>query len=247
MLNMSSVPDTAGGAATATTSVDPDRTARARIRDAAITRFAEDGVDATSIRVVAAEAGVSPALVIHHFGSKDALRVACDEHVAAIIREQKRAALGAGAAMDPLAALRAQQQGPPLLRYLARTLVDGSPHVADLVDELVADAVDYMEEGVAAGTLVPSEQPRARAAVLTIWSLGALVLHEHLGRLLGVDLVGDAEGLGPYVRPAAEILTRGVLPEAIYDRVEAAFPLDPRPHDPRPHDPRPHEPQEVGA
>jgi AcrR family transcriptional regulator len=254
MLNMSSVPDAAQGAAT---TADPDRTARARIRDAAIVRFAEDGVDATSIRAVAAEAGVSPALVIHHFGSKDDLRVACDEHVAASVREQKRAVLGAGVGMDPLAALRANQQGPPLLRYLARTLVDGSPHVAELVDEMVADAVEYMEEGVAAGTLVPSERPRARATVLTIWSLGALVLHEHLGRLLGADLVGDPEGLGPYVRPAAEILTAGVLPEALLRQVEDAFPDAPEPpdreppatdsHESGPLESVPHDPQEVGA
>ena len=39
------------------------------------------------MRAVAAEAGVSPALVIHHFGSKDALRAACDEHVLRVIRE----------------------------------------------------------------------------------------------------------------------------------------------------------------
>jgi AcrR family transcriptional regulator len=238
MLNMSSV--TEEPTDVAAPSAATDRTARARIRDAAIARFAEAGVDGTSIRSVAAAAGVSPGLVIHHYGSKDALRVACDQHVAATIREQKRAALGAGAGMDPLAALRTYREGPPLLGYLARTLVDGSPHVAELVDEMVADAVDYMEEGVAAGTLVPSEQPRARTAVLTIWSLGALVLHEHLERLIGADLVGDAEGLGPYVRPAAEILTRGLLHEDALAGIEAAFP-DPDPHaarDPRTADPR---------
>jgi AcrR family transcriptional regulator len=202
---------------------DQDRTARARIRDAAIHRFADAGVDGTSIRSVAAEAGVSPALVIHHFGSKDALRGACDEHVAAMIREQKRAALRSGAAMDPLGALRSYRSGPPLLRYLARTLVDGSPRVAQLVDELVEDAVAYTEEGVAAGTLTPSEQPRARTTVLTIWSLGALVLHEHLQRLLGADLTGDPADLGPYAVPAAELLTHGLLHEDVYAQVRDAF------------------------
>jgi AcrR family transcriptional regulator len=231
MLNMSSV--TEEPTDVAAPSAATDRTARARIRDAAIARFAEDGVDGATIRSVAAAAGVSPGLVIHHFGSKDALRVACDQHVTATIRAQKRAALGGGAGMDPLAALRAYREGPPLLRYLARTLVDGSPHVAELVDEMVADAVGYMEEAVAAGTLVPSEQPRERTAVLTIWSLGALVLHEHLERLLGADLVSGTEAMGPYVRPAAEILTRGLLREDVGAQIEAAFsdvPLSDRGH-----------------
>ena len=36
---------------------------------------------------IAQDAGVSPGLVLHHFGTKDALRAACDEHVLRQIRE----------------------------------------------------------------------------------------------------------------------------------------------------------------
>lgn len=202
----------------------PDLTARARIRDAAITRFAADGVPGSSVRAIAAEAGVSPALVIHHFGSKDALRVACDQHVAAAIRDNKRRAMNAGPSLDPLAALRDAESGPPLLAYLARTLVDTSPHVAELVDELVEDAVTYMEEGVASGALTPSDDARGRAIVLTMWSLGSLVLHEHVARVMGVDLTGDVTDLGEWAAPAAEILGRGVLAPEVYERIRSAFP-----------------------
>ena len=196
-----------------------DRTARARIRDAAIDRFADAGVAATSVRAIAETADVSPGLVIHHFGSKDGLRVACDEHVAATIRDRKHAAMAQGTNLDPLAALRAAGSGPPLMRYLARTLVDGSPHVAALVDEMVADATDYMEEGVRQGVLRPSPQSYGRAAVLTIWSLGALVLHEHLERLLGVDLTGDLGQATAYLAPAVEMFSNGVVTEAMAARL----------------------------
>ncbi len=198
-----------------------DRNARARIRDAALVLFAERGVAATPVRAVAEHAGVSTALVMHHFGSKDALRVACDEHVAATVRERKGAAVATGA--DPLAALRASAQGPPLLRYLARTLVDGSPHVAALVDEMAADAQEYTEAAVASGVCTASDAPRERAVVLTLWSLGALVLHEHLERLLGVDLTGDPSQMGAYAVPATEILSRGVITEDHHQRVREAF------------------------
>ena len=53
--------------------LSPDLTARARIRDAAIECFARQGF-AVSVRAIAAHAGVSPGLVIHHFGSKAGLR-----------------------------------------------------------------------------------------------------------------------------------------------------------------------------
>jgi AcrR family transcriptional regulator len=210
-------------AASSSVAEDGDRTARARIRDAAIGCFADAGVAGTSVRTIATAAGVSPGLVMHHFGSKDGLRVACDQHVAALVREGKSDAMRAGPGLDPVAALRAQGEGPPTLRYLARTLVDGSPHVADLLDEMVADATEYLAEGERTGLLRPTEDRYGRAVVLTLWSLGALVLGEHARRLLGADLAGDPAGSVAYVVPAAEILGNGVITEAAYERLRAAF------------------------
>src|SRR5262249_39080076 len=48
-------------------------TTRAAILRAARRRFAEAGYDATSLRAVAADAGVDPGVVLHFFGSKDGL------------------------------------------------------------------------------------------------------------------------------------------------------------------------------
>ncbi len=42
---------------------------------------------AASVRAVATRAEVSRGLLNHHFGSKDGLRAACDEHVLRVIRE----------------------------------------------------------------------------------------------------------------------------------------------------------------
>lgn len=212
-----------------TSASSDDRTARARIRDAAITRFAADGIAATSVRAIAADAGVSPALVIHHFGSKDALRHACDEHVASFIRDRKREAMAAGPAFDPLAAMRSAATQVPLSRYLARSLTDGSPHVAELIDEMVDDAAEYMQEGVRAGTLRPTAHPYGRAAVVTLWSLGLLVLHEHLERLLGVDLTRDPSSLtdtreyAAYIGPVLEMFTHGLITEDVAAVMRDAF------------------------
>src|ERR1019366_7238980 len=57
-----------------------DLTARARIRDAALRLFGDRGTDGTTIRDIAATAGVSGGLVRHHFGSKEGLRDACDAY-----------------------------------------------------------------------------------------------------------------------------------------------------------------------
>lgn len=53
--------------------------ARERILEAARHRFAEYGLDGASMRDIAAEAGVDPALIHHYFGTKQRLFVAAVE------------------------------------------------------------------------------------------------------------------------------------------------------------------------
>jgi AcrR family transcriptional regulator len=55
---------------------DADAT-RLRIREVAGTLFAARGIGSVSVRQIAAEAGVSLAMIHHYFGSKDALYGAC--------------------------------------------------------------------------------------------------------------------------------------------------------------------------
>lgn len=54
-----------------------DSGTRDAVLQAARERFARDGYSGTTIRAIATMAGVDPALVIHFFGSKDALFAAC--------------------------------------------------------------------------------------------------------------------------------------------------------------------------
>lgn len=203
-----------------------DRSTKARIRDAGIACIAEHGTTETTARKVAAVAGVSPALVIHHFDSMDGLRAACDEYVAATIRESKEKALSSGPNLDVLAALR-DAPSEPLVGYLAQVLADDSPAVARLVDDLVSDAESYIQRGVESGLVRPTDNPRGRAAIVTIWNLGALVLHQHVERLLGFDLT-DPDALtsptaGAYIGPVYEIFGEGFFEEPFATQVQQLF------------------------
>lgn len=206
-----------------------DRTTKARIRDAAIASVAEHGINGTTARKVASAADVSPGLVIHHFGSMEGLRSACDQYVATTIREFKEQTMSGGPTLDVLAALRDAPNGP-LMGYLAQVLADDSPAVARLVDELVDDAEGYIEQGVESGMLKPSDDPRGRAVVLTLWGLGTLVLHQHFQRLLGVDLADPDFLTNPaaaaYIAPVYEIYGGGILEETFAVRARAAFTND---------------------
>ena len=204
----------------------PNVETEGRIREAAIGLFAEQGFGHTTIRQVAERAGVSAALVIHYFGSKDGLRAACDRRVAELIRVGKEEGAAQGPGLDPLAAMRKAAEGPPLIRYMARALAERSPGVNDLFDQLVTDAIAYSRVMVDTGIIKPSDHHEGRAVVLTAWSLGALVLHEHIERVLGVDILthpDDPAAGQPYFAPMLEMLSGGLLQPEVAERYRQAF------------------------
>ena len=183
-----------------------DLTGRARIRDAALEEFAAKGVRGATVRGIAARAGVSPALVQHHFGTKDGLRRACDEHVLGYIRREADATRHDGALGDPDYLGEIFSTAPRVQRYLARSLVDGSPAASGLFDELVAlTAHNLADPPDALGT------GHDRALVFTAMRLGVIVLHEHLSRGLGGDAFDPAEAtrIG---RASLDLMNPALLP-----------------------------------
>jgi len=200
------------------------RSGAERILDAAMMLFGEHGFRGTTLKDIATEAGVSQALIVHHYGSKAALRAKCDEHVAELIRTRKEEALGGQPQIDPFIAVRQLSDGRVLLRYLTRTLTEGGGHATQLIDDMIADAEEYMAQGERAGMIKPSAVPRDRVVVLVLWSLGALVLHEHAQRLLGVDFLAEGDSpddLQRYLYPALELYTQGLLVDGALDDLSA--------------------------
>ena len=156
-------------------SVD-DLTAVARIRDAAIEQVGQHGFT-VGLRAIATAAGVSAALVIHHFGSKEGLLRACDEYIAEQIREAKTESLRSS---DPASWLRAVAEidtYAPMMAYLVRSLQSGSDLAKEFWQRMIDNAEQYLEEGVRAGTLKPSRDPKARAKFLGIISGGGFLLY----------------------------------------------------------------------
>ena len=106
------------------------------IIQAAIRLFGEHGIDATSLREVAKVAGVSPALVVHHFGGKENLIAAVDE--AALQKFGAAYSAGESADASDLLRQRAEQTArvmrecPEVCTYLGRALVEGTPGSARL-------------------------------------------------------------------------------------------------------------------
>lgn len=192
-------------------SVPDDRTARAVIRDEALRLFADQGPDGVTVRQIAAAAGVSPGLVVHHFGSKEGLRRAVDEHVLGLFDRMLGEMTGEHAAdlYDPEASgsvaeaivkhLPADSAVPAYLRRLL--LADGDTG-RELFRRLFRLSAATLEELAAAGMAAAGEDPAVRAAFLLINDLAVLLLRDHLTEVLGADPLS-----GPgMTRWAAEVL-----------------------------------------
>jgi len=182
-------------------SVDADRTARARVRDAALALFADHGEDRVTMRQVAERAGVSPALVVHHFGTKEGLRQAVVDHVAGWMDELIESSTRTDLAGDlvegewsSITEVLAQSfpEGSPVPRYLRRLMMTGDPAAVTLLRRWHERSVEIFLAWDAAGLLDAGPDPHTRAALLMSADLGTLFLAEQWQEVLGIDpLRGD--------------------------------------------------------
>ncbi|MGV0645555.1 TetR family transcriptional regulator [Mycolicibacterium sp. XJ879] len=198
-------------------SVPEDRTAVARIRDAAIDQWGQHGFQ-VGLRAIAEAAGVSAALVIHHFGSKEGLRTACDDHIAEEVRSGKLESMRANDPATWFAQLAEIESYAPLMAYLVRSMQSGSELAKTLWRKMIADAEEYIAEGVHNGVLKPSRDPTARAKYMVLSGGGGfllyLQLHDNPTDLRAV-LRDYSEEM---MLPALEIYTEGVMADStMYD------------------------------
>lgn len=196
---------------------------------AAMRCIAVGGPGAT-LRTIAEEAGVSAGLIIHHFGSRAGLLEACDRRALEVIRAEKSAVV-TGGAPEMLLQLAEAERFAPLAGFLLRRLQSGGDLARQLLEDFERTAEGFLAEGVAAGTITPSRDPRSRARMLTRMSLGALLLH-----LPGEHAPMDLEDLPRWLRehldtmllPLLELYTTPLLTDAsmLEAALEAAPPSD---------------------
>lgn len=150
----------------ATTRVASGQETRARLIDAAITRLAETGPDA-SFDAIAADVGVTKGALYHHFRSKEGLveetyKEAVRRHADRVISESSE---GTGRErLRGLVAVSAKLygSGTPFYRLLLRLHVEAGtsrPYLAPIARRVQARQREYMTELVAAGQRDGSIRP----------------------------------------------------------------------------------------
>jgi AcrR family transcriptional regulator len=188
-----------------------DLTARARIRDAALSYFTEYGYERATIREIARAAGVSQGLVRHHFGSKEELRRACDVYVLQALREYLEHAVTDEGLHDPRTLKQARDPLRPFGRYLARALIDDdSDSAGQIFDEMVAMTEQVLAEADKRRSAPPSADLRTRAALMVAMELGIPAFQAHISRSIGADIFSP-EGDRRVVLAMLDITTHPVI------------------------------------
>ncbi len=168
---------------------DSDLSARAKIREAALGLFGTSGFG-VPLRTVAQAAGVSPGLVIHHFGSKDGLRAAVDESVLAVFLERFDALpkdLPADQLSRAMANVFSDVLGPnaDIRQYLRRCLLDETPAGTTIFDEMVEATRRGLELLERAGGIRADSDPEWRPFQVLSIVLGPLLMEPVMQRHIG--------------------------------------------------------------
>ena len=155
-----------------------DLTARARIVDAATAVFAEQGATAP-MRSIAAAAGVSAALITHHFGSKEALKAECDQRVLDAYTELKMAGIASPA--TSLAALDDADETESarlavMSAYMLRAFMDGGDTAREFYRRLLAQITEIMNVAADRGMVRRECVDEPHLRFLAAMNLGFMVV-----------------------------------------------------------------------
>ena len=159
-----------------------------RIRNAALKSFATYGTSATSLRSVAAAAGVSVGLVQHHFANKAGLIKAVDDHVLGLVIAAIAPPVP-GPPADSIAEMgsrvtRMVAEQPDIVDYLGRALIDGSPLGTTIFDTLAGLGIARWNKRNDRGETRPEVDLTWAALNALVLPLGTIILRGHIERHL---------------------------------------------------------------
>jgi AcrR family transcriptional regulator len=187
-----------------------DQTAREMICEHALRLFAEHGVQTVSLRQVAAAAGVSPSLVVHHFKGKDGLRDAVNERAMRLFEDFVKGVVPPATVplpdvLDSFLPWRLVSwlpAGSPLPAHLGKLLMSDEPlgrQIFRLWHQVILARLDAR-----------LEDRTLRAAWLTANDLAVLLLRHQLRSLLGDDPL-EREQARRWAQFQAVVYRRGLL------------------------------------
>jgi len=186
-----------------------------RIRLAALRSFATRGAAATSLRSVAADAGVSLGLVQHHFETKAGLIKAVDDYVMGVVIKMVSRPPSTHP-IDSIADMGSRItnlliEHPDVVDYFGRALIDGSDLGATIWDTLAAYGTARWNTRKETGEARDDIDVTWAALNSLVLALGTLILRGHIERQIP-DAFSSPAQLERWQESVNTLLREGLFP-----------------------------------
>jgi TetR/AcrR family transcriptional regulator, regulator of cefoperazone and chloramphenicol sensitivity len=166
--------------------------------------FAREGFTGTSLRMIAVEAGVSAALLVHHFGSKQRL---IEETIETTLGEWMRE-------KDHLAELplsealsewpRTAEDGQQRLEFFKQVMLSGGRPAQVLMERMHFEARERLTAMTKAGVMRDVSDIDTAALLLAVYGMAPLILSDSIKKILGGD-IADPEISEKLARSSLEL------------------------------------------
>lgn len=163
-----------------------------RLIEVAAGVFAREGFSGTSLRMIAVEAGVSAALLVHHFGSKQKL---IEETIAVTLGEWM-------AEKDHLIELplsealgqwpQTAEGGKQKLAFFKQVMLAGGKPAQLLLERMQQETKPRLAAMGAAGSMRSLEDLETGSLLMAIYGLAPLLMSDTIKKILGGDITDGA-------------------------------------------------------
>jgi AcrR family transcriptional regulator len=163
-----------------------------RLIEVATGVFAREGFAGTSLRMIAIEAGVSAALLVHHFGSKQKL---IEETITTTLGEWMsekdhliELPLSEALAQWPLTA----ENGKQRLQFFKQVMLAGGKPAEQLLVRMQLETKQRLEAMGATGSMRQLKDLDTSSLLMAIYGLAPLLMSETIRKILGGDITDGA-------------------------------------------------------
>lgn len=189
---------------------------RAQLIEVATTAFARDGIASTSLRAIAKEAGVSPALVVHHFGSREKLIEDCIIKALGLWVTENQEFVDVSLSTSLTKWQGSDEKHGVKLQFFRQVLLAGGAPANALFSRMVKETEMILEAQAAKGQSRKMENRKDFALLIAMHELAPLLLQNQLNDYLGGSyLEGEAKDRLSAARE--DLLAKGILRKAEVD------------------------------
>ena len=166
--------------------------------------FAREGFAGTSLRMIAVEAGVSAALLVHHFGSKQRLiEETIETTLGEWMREKNQLAelpLSEALSQWPQTA----QDGHQKLAFFKQVMLSGGKPAQLLLERMHFEAKERLNMMTKTGVMRDVADIETAALLLAVYGMAPLILSDSIKKILGGE-VTDPEISEKLARSSLEL------------------------------------------